>query len=109
MEHAQQPVQRRRYPRRRVEAAVAVRGIVSSATEICRGHCLNLSEGGAAILVAGPWMPGQVVKVEMALSVRERPLELVARVSHRNRLYCGLEFLAVEDSAVSELRGLLAS
>lgn len=109
MEQTQEPVQRRRYPRRRVEAAVAVRGIVSSPTEMCRGHCLNLSEGGAAILVAGPWIPGQVVKVEMALSVHERSLELVARVAHRNRLYCGLEFLAVGDALVSELRELLAS
>ncbi len=109
MEHAQQTVQRRRYPRRRIEAAVAVCGVVSAPTNIWRGHCLNLSEGGAAILVAGPWIPGQVVKVELALSERERPMQLVARISHRNRLYCGVEFLAIADHVVSELRELLAS
>ena len=109
MEHAQQRVQRRRFPRRRMDAAVAVCGVVSRPTDTWRGHCLNLSEGGAAILVAGPWIPGQVVKMELALSERERPMQLVARVAHRNRLYCGLEFLAVGDPAVSELRQYLAS
>jgi hypothetical protein len=104
-----QPAQRRRFPRRRLDAAVAVCGVVSSAADTWRGHCLNLSEGGVAVVVAGPWLPGQVVKMELALSDRERPMQLVARVSHRNRLYCGLEFLAVADTVVSELRELLAS
>ena len=109
MEHAQQTVQRRRYPRRRVDAAVAVCGVVSAPTNVWRGHCLNLSEGGAAVLVAGSWIPGQVVRVELALSGYERPLELVARIAHRNRLYCGLEFLAIGDRLVSELREVLTS
>ena len=74
-----------------------------------RGHCLNLSEGGAAVVVAGPWIPGQVVKMEFMLSGSERPMQLVARVAHRNRMYCGLEFLAVGDAAVTEIRELLAS
>ena len=74
-----------------------------------RGHCLNLSEGGAAVIVAGPWFPGQVVKMELALSQSERPMQLVARIAHRNRLYCGLEFLATSDQTASELRQVLAN
>lgn len=109
MEQVQLKVQRRRFPRRRLDAAVAVCGVVSRPTDIWRGHCLNLSEGGVAILVAGPWIPGQVVKVELAFSVRERPMQLVARVAHRNRLYCGLEFLGTGDTVHSEIRELLAS
>ena len=70
---------------------------------------MNLSEGGAAVVVAGPWIPGQVVRMELTPSASERPMQLVARIAHRNRLYCGLEFLATSDSAVSELRQLLAS
>ena len=109
MEPAQITVQRRRFPRRCVEAAVAVCGVVSRTSQAWSGHCLNLSEGGAAVIVAGPWIPGQVVKLELVLSQRERPMQLVARIAHRNRLYCGLEFLATSDSAVSELRQMLAS
>jgi len=105
----EQSASRRRFPRRRLEGAVAVCGVVSSSTDTWRGHCLNLSEGGAAVVVAGPWIPGQVVKMELALNVRERPVQLVARIAHRNRLYCGLEFLAIGENVASELRELLAS
>ncbi len=104
-----QPIQRRRFPRRRLEAAVAVCGVISSPKDTWRGHCLNLSEGGAAVMVAGPWIPGQVVKMELAAGVTERPMQVVARVAHRHRNYCGLEFLAIGDTLVSELRELLAS
>jgi hypothetical protein len=104
-----EPSQRRRFPRRRVDAAVAVCGVVSRPADTWRGHCLNLSEGGAAVLVAGPWMPGQVVKMEIALNAEQRPMQLVARIAHRNRLYCGLEFLAIGDTVASDLRELLAS
>jgi hypothetical protein len=36
-------------------------------------------------------------------------MQLVARIAHRHRFYCGLEFLATSDSAVSELREMLDS
>lgn len=107
--NAARQVQRRRYKRRRLDAPVAVCGVVSSAAQACRGHCLNISEGGAAVIVAGPWVPGQVVKMELALPESERPMQLVARIAHRNRLYCGLEFLATADPGVTELREMLAS
>ena len=109
MENAQQMGQTRRFPRRRVEAAVAVCGVVSSTTKAWPGHCLNLSEGGAAVIVGGPWIPGQIVKMELARSASQRPMQLVARIAHRHRFYCGLEFLATSDSAVSELREMLDS
>ena len=109
MENAQQMGQTRRFPRRRVEAAVAVCGMVSSTTKAWPGYCLNLSEGGAAVFVGGPWIPGQIVKMELARSASQRPMQLVARIAHRHRFYCGLEFLATSDSAVSELREMLDS
>lgn len=105
--HAQEMVQRRRFARRRVEGAVAVQGVVSSEARAWRGHCVNLSEGGAAVIVAGPWIPGQVVKMELDIARRHRPMQLVARVAHRTRLCCGLEFLATSESAASELREVL--
>jgi hypothetical protein len=92
-----------------MDAAVAVCSVVSSAAQAWRGHCLNLSEGGAAVVVAGTWLPGQVVRMEMTLADQERPMQLVARIAHRGRHYYGLEFLAINDSLVSELRNLIAS
>ena len=109
MQQPDPPIQRRRFPRRRLEGAVAVCGVVSRPTDVWRGHCLNLSEGGAAVVVAGPWIPGQIVRMELALDARERPMQLVARIAHRNRLYCGLEFLAIADNVASDLRDMMAS
>jgi hypothetical protein len=74
-----------------------------------RGHAVNLSEGGAGIIVAGPWAPGQVVQMEIAFAERPSPVQVFARVAHRNRLYCGLEFLGSGEQSRSELRALLAS
>ncbi|MGH9524228.1 MAG: PilZ domain-containing protein [Terriglobales bacterium] len=104
-----QSEQRRQFPRRRVEAAVAVCGVASStASRTWRGHALNVSEGGAGIIVAGPWLPGQVVRLEIAFGGAEQTANVIARVAHRNRLYCGLQFLGNEDRARAELRSLLA-
>lgn len=109
MNEAQSLVQRRRSPRSNVEAAVAVCSVVSRAAQIWRGHCLNLSEGGAGVIVGGPWLPGQVVNVEFAPLNGNPPKQMVARVAHRNRLYCGLEFLGQSEFSVSELKEVLAS
>jgi hypothetical protein len=95
--------------RQKVEAAVAVCGVASaSPSRTWRGHALNLSEGGAGIIVAGPWMPGQVVRVEIAFVGTEQTTSVVARVAHRNRMYCGLEFLGNGERSREELRSLLA-
>lgn len=108
--HEWQAVQRRHYARRKVEAAVAVCGVASSAAaRMWRGHALNLSEGGAGIIVAGPWIPGQVVRMEIAFGETRQPVQVFARVAHRNRLYCGLEFLGTGEQSRSELRQVLAS
>ena len=107
MKEAPQLVQRRRSPRSIVEAAVAVCSVVSSQT--WRGHCLNLSEGGAGVMVGGPWMPGQVVNVEFAPLNGNPAKKMVARVAHRTRHYCGLEFLGTSEFSVSELKDVLAS
>lgn len=104
-----QMVQRRQFARQRVDAAVAVCGVASSAaSRTWRGHTLNLSEGGAGVIVAGPWLPGQVVRVELNFGGAEHTTRVIARVAHRNRLYCGLEFLGNGEQARAELRSLLA-
>lgn len=107
MNDAQPLVQRRRSPRNKVEAAVAVCSVVS--TQTWRGHCLNLSEGGAGVVVGGPWLPGQVVNVEFVPMNGNAAKKMVARVAHRNRHYCGLEFLGQSEFSVSDLKSALAS
>ncbi len=101
-------VQRRRYTRHRVEAPVFLRSAGSQVRGGWRGHCLNLSEGGAGVVVAGPWEPGQVVQLELALSAMEAPLLVVARLVHRTHLYCGLEFLGLSDATRQRLTEVLA-
>jgi len=94
---------KRRFTRHRVEAPVLVRSIGSGATGASRGHCLNLSIGGAGAIVSGPWMPGQVVSMELALPAMDHPVLVDARLCHRNRLYCGFEFLAPSDDARKQI------
>jgi len=95
-------LQRRRHVRRKLEAPVAVWSIGSGGRNASRGHCLNLSECGAAAIVAGTWLPGQVVGMELVLHAE--PLVVQARLRHRNRLHCGFEFLAPSDSVREQLR-----
>jgi PilZ domain len=80
---------------------------VSSARSGERGHCLDLSEAGAGLVVAGSWQPGQVMQLELVLPRAERPLMLAARMVHRNRQFCGMEFLGLTESARARLRSAL--
>ena len=105
--HMNDPFQRRRSIRHRVEAAVLVWSIASNTSRAWRGHCLNLSEGGAGLIVGGPWMRGQVVRLELALPNSNVSFPMTARVAHRNRLYCGLEFL--DEVSSKAIKTLLAS
>lgn len=96
--------QRRRYPRQKVEAPVLVWSAVSNASEGWHGQCLNISPGGTGVVVAGPWITGQVVRMEVGLPGCQEPLQMAARVAYRNRLFCGFEFLAVSEPAMAALR-----
>ncbi len=97
-------LQRRRHERQRVEAPLVVWSIVSGGKNASRGHCLNLSESGAGAIVAGTWLPGQVVGMELVLPYFEEPLQVEARLRHRDRLYCGFEFLAPSENVRQQLR-----
>lgn len=104
-----QLVQRRRASRHRIEAAVLICSVVSHASRGWRGHCINLSEGGAGVIVGGPWTPGQVVRLEVALPNTPDSVAMIARIAHRNQLYCGLEFLATNAATSAAVRTVLAS
>ncbi|MGE0406677.1 MAG: PilZ domain-containing protein [Candidatus Korobacteraceae bacterium] len=96
----------RRHIRHAVEAPLLVRGIGSSVTNSLRGHCVDLSEGGAGCMVPGEWPPGQVVTMEMTLPGMENSLVLSARVCYRNGLRYGFEFLAPSKEALTAIRVL---
>lgn len=92
----------RRFERTTLEAPIVVRGMVST-RKLLRGHCMNLSEGGAGGILSGELMPGQVVLMELVLGT-ERPVQVNARVRHRSRLYCGFEFLGTDGEALGQIR-----
>src|SRR5512146_3362077 len=95
---------RRKFPRIPIEAPLLVRKMGTGATGDLRGQCLNLSEGGAAGMVAGEFLPGQVVLMELVLPRTAEAILLNARVRHQQDMICGFEFLAPEPSALESIR-----
>jgi c-di-GMP-binding flagellar brake protein YcgR len=100
--------QQRRHPRRNVEIPIRAWSITSDPTRAIHGHCLNLSEGGAGAIIAGPWKPGQVVTMQLNLSPDSQPIIVEARLSHRNQLHCGFEFLGTSELVMTQLRNACA-
>ena len=101
-------MEQRRHQRRKIEAPIRVWGIASDSTRAIHGHCFNLSEGGAGAIIAGPWQPGQVVTVQLTIPRGADPIMVEARLSHRNRIYCGFEFLGTNEMVMSQLRNACA-
>lgn len=95
-------IDQRRFERTSLEAPIVVRGMAST-RKLLRGHCMNLSEGGAGGILSGELLPGQVVLMELVLRT-ERPVHVNARVRHRSRLYCGFEFLGPDGEALGQIR-----
>ncbi len=54
-------------------------------------------------MIAGPWQPGQVVTIQLAVEL-DSPIVVEARLAHRNRLYCGFQFLGVNDAVAAQVR-----
>ena len=97
----------RRYMRHAVEAPLLVRGIGSTVAHSHRGHCVDLSEGGAGCVIPeGEWPPGQVVTMEMTLPGLEKSLVVSARVCYRSGIRCGFESLAPSKEALTVIRVL---
>ena len=95
-------IDQRRFERAIIEAPIVVQGM-ASARKLLRGHCMNLSEGGAGGILAGELLPGQVVLMELVLDSLQ-PVHVNARVRHRTRLYCGFEFLGPDGEALGQIR-----
>jgi PilZ domain-containing protein len=82
--------------------------IGSSARHASRGQCMNLTEAGAGAIIIGPWVPGQVVTIELGMPGAGQAITLQARLRHRNHVYCGFEFLGTGDRTVKQLRSACA-
>lgn len=82
--------------------------IASDSNRAIHGHCSNLSQGGAGAIIAGPWQPGQVVTLQLTNPRDAQAIVVEARLSHRNQLYCGFEFLGASELVMSQLRNACA-
>ena len=67
----------------------------SGIPDVLPGRSVNLSEGGAAAVLAGELLPGEAVGVEIRLPLLEDPLRTRALVRHHNKLRSGMEFVGL--------------
>ncbi len=101
-------MEQRRYQRRKIEVPMRVWSITAGSTRAVHGHCFNLSEGGAGAIISGPWRPGQVVTMQLAVQI-DSPIMVEARMAHRNQLYCGFEFLGASEAVMAQVRSACES
>ncbi len=98
---------RRRHTRNKFHAPVMVWSIASGPLNAVRGDCVNLTEAGAGAMISGPWAPGQVVNMEIAVP-GSQAVTVQARLSHRNHHACGFEFLGTDPRVMHQLRSVCA-
>jgi len=99
---------RRRHTRSKVYAPVMVWSIASGPLNAVRGDCVNLTEAGAGTMINGPWAPGQVVNMEIAVP-GSQTVTVQARLSHRDHHSCGFEFLGTDPRVLGQLRNACAA
>src|SRR5512147_1648364 len=101
-------IERRRHLRCQFEAPLRVWSIASGSRHACRGQCVNLTEAGVGAIIAGPWLPGQVVTIELVTPGGDE-MAVPARLCHRNPVSCGFEFLGTDGRVREQLRGVCAN
>jgi len=93
---------RRRVPRFHLQVPLDVTVLRSGIPDTVPGRSVNLGERGIAVMLAGELAPGEIVGVEVPLSLVAGLLRTRAIVRHQDKLHCGLEFvgLSAEQRAV---------
>ena len=86
---------RRTHVRHDIRIPMDVIVLRSGVPENIPGRCLDVSEGGVGVVVAGAFAPGQEIGVEMRLPNVAPPFQTRARVRHQGALRCGLEFVGL--------------
>ncbi len=89
-----------------MEAPLRAWSIASGSRHASRGQCVNLTEAGAGAIISGPWMPGQVVTIELSIPGANQEITVQARVRHNNPNYCGFEFLGADEKIREQLRSV---
>jgi TonB family protein len=90
-----QPASRRSFPRRPINAPLDVITLRSGVPDNTPGRCTDLSEAGIGAVVAGEFVPGQPVAIELRLPNVGLPIRARAQVRYQDRLRCGLQFVGL--------------
>lgn len=99
---------RRRYPRYQVSVPFDFTVARPSAVMRLSGQAQDLGEGGLSGLVSGVALPGERVELTLVLPGSAAPLNMHAVVRHEANLYCGFEFLTLEQAHRETLQQLAA-
>jgi len=99
---------RRRAVRYTVEAPLDVTVLRSGIPDTVPGRTVNLGEGGIAAVLAGEFLPGETVGVEVRLPLATVPLRTRAVVRHHDKLSSGMEFVGLSVEQRAAIRSLAA-
>ncbi len=95
---------RRRSVRYTVQAPLDVTVLRSGIPDTVPGRSLNLGEGGIAAVLAGEFLPGETVGVEVRLPLVAVPLRTRAVVRHHDKLCSGMEFVGLSAQQRAAIR-----
>lgn len=99
---------RRRHPRFQISFPFDITVFRPSAVTRLSGQAQDLGEGGLSGVISGAALPGERVELTLLLPGSPVPVNTRAVVRHESNLYCGFEFLSL-DQAQRELLQQLAT
>jgi len=96
---------RRGLPRYKVAVPLDVTVLRSGVPDRIPGRSLDISAGGAGLVLAGVIFPGESVGVQFFLPGASLPVETRAVVRYQSQLRCGVEFLGLSEEQRALIRG----
>src|SRR5437588_7319649 len=96
---------RRGLPRYKVAVPLDVTVLRSGVPDRIPGRSLDISGGGAGLVLAGVIFPGESVGVQFFLPGASMPVETRAVVRYQSQLRCGVEFLGLSEEQRALIRG----
>jgi TonB family protein len=95
---------RRQAPRFEIQTPVDLIVLRSGVPDTVPGRSVDVCECGLAAIVAGEFVTGEYVGVELELPPLPEPLRTRALVRYQDRLRCGLEFVALSAEQRASIR-----
>jgi TonB family protein len=86
---------RRLFQRHPISIPLDLIALRSGVPENVPGRCTDISEAGVGAIVAGEFVPGQQVAIELRLPNVGVPVRVRALVSYQSKLRCGFEFVGL--------------